>query len=47
MDELLELMDHHTQQAITGVTMSTTFYAARFENIAAQAMERIKQCVSK
>lgn len=44
MDELLELMDHHTQQAIDGVTFCTRFYTQQFVDIAADAIDEISKC---
>jgi hypothetical protein len=44
MDELLELMDHHTEEARTGVTMCTRIYTGMFMGIAANALNEIKNC---
>lgn len=46
MEELRELMDHHTEQAIFGVTMCTQAYTAMFNRIAAEALENIQNCSS-
>lgn len=44
MPELLELMDHHTEQARFGVTMCTRVYTMMFNGIAEEALEGIKRC---
>lgn len=44
MDELLELMDHHTQIAKDGVTFCTNIYTIQFRTIAANALDSISKC---
>ena len=46
MDELLELMDHHTEIAEFGVTMCTMMTTLQFDEIAAKALEDIETCRS-
>jgi hypothetical protein len=45
MDELLELMDHHTEQARFGITMCTRIYTMMFNGVAAEALENIGSCL--
>lgn len=44
MDELNELMDHHTEQARMGVTFCTRIMTAQFNGLAANALLNIAKC---
>lgn len=44
MDELVELMDHHTQLAIFGVTMCFRQTTAQFSTLAEAALEGATRC---
>ena len=44
MDELLEMMDHHTEEARFGITMCTRIYTQMFNGIADEALAEIKNC---
>lgn len=44
MDELEELMEHHIQMAIFGVTMCTRAVTAQFLTLAEDALEGATRC---
>lgn len=44
MDELTDLMNHHTEQAMDGITFCHRLMVSQFDAIAAGAIDNIAQC---